>query len=289
MIGGSSSEPGVLAWRPRAGEDAGPAALARRLAARGWVPAADEVVVTVGQTWRSPAVVEVAGALVRALAEGGRRRVLVVDAQAGAGEWDGATLVTAAREDAVQLAGIAVPGALVVPRRWFTPHAAVLVCGVGPSPAGRLAGVLDAEAETLSALGNDAAPEALVFEAHRLAAPDLAVVAGRDDAGLWAVASPSDVAAESAVARAAGLEATDLPALRAVARHELLGSPGALDGRLPRLHGLAAPAWRARLAGLAWRVRAGAGRVLQDARMFRRNVRKIPGFIRRRLASRGAA
>jgi hypothetical protein len=278
----------VLAWRQRVGEPAGIEALWRRLLALGWAPDAARVVVTVGQTWRSPAVLDVARTIARGLRDTGCQ-VTAADPAAAPGEWEGFVLAAPAREDAVLVTGIAVPGPLAVPRLWFTAHAAVLVCGAGPSPVDRLAAALAAEAETLRAAGNAYAPEALAYEAHRLAAPDLVVVAGRDGGELWCIASPSDAAAESAVGRAAGLDAGRLPALRALARHEVLGPPGELEGQLPRLAALAAPAGRAALVRLAWQVRSGVRRAVHDAGMFRRNLRKIPGFVRRRLARGGAA
>jgi hypothetical protein len=198
---------------------------------------------------------------------------------------------TAAQEP-LRIAGLTPPGELVVPRRWFEPHLLVTVAAVVPSAAGRVAGVLAAQAEVLRGLGNPHAEGDLVYEAHRLAASDLAIACGHADADdpaspAWWLAGTSDVAVERAVASAAGLSPDALPSLRVLARHEVLPEAAAVRGTLPVLHGVLAPAWRSRGAAAAARLRASRAALTRDARMLRRNLYKIPGFVRRRLARRG--
>ena len=144
--------------------------------------------------------------------------------------------------------------------------------------------------QVFGALGNAQAPRDLVWEAHRLGASDLCVACGsaaRTGVAWW-VASPSDVALDQAIAAAAGLDTTELPALAALARHEVLPSPPEVRGSLPPLSRYVGAAWRSRMHTAAADVRAFGASAIHDIRMLRRNLGKIPGFVRRRLARGGA-
>jgi hypothetical protein len=89
------------------------------------------------------------------------------------------------------------------------------------------------------------------------------------------------------VATATGIDVLRLPALRAMARHEVLPPAPQLTGSLPELQGYLAPQWQARL--LAGRAGADSLRrgIVHDLRMARRNLGKVPHFVRRQLAARG--
>lgn len=185
--------------------------------------------------------------------------------------------------DAAQVVGIAEP-IVTLPRLWLEPFFLVTVTGVTPDPAGRLRGVLHAQAAALRAAGFRARRRSEVYEAHRLGGSDLAVVCGGAGSEGWWLASPNDVALDRVVAHAAGLDPRTLPDLEAVACHEL-APPVALVGELPGLAGVARPAWRARLAG-AGEALAAAGRfAVHDARAVRRNLGRVPHAVRRRLPS----
>jgi hypothetical protein len=191
--------------------------------------------------------------------------------------------------ESLRIAGITAPGELAVPAFWFQPHVLVTVAAARPSPRSRIAAVLDAQAAILQRLGNPHAPGDLVYEAHRLAASDLAVACGHVDAAdptsrAWWMAASSDVAVDWAVATAAGVAPEALPWLRVVARHEVLPAPPTVRGTLPSLRGLAAAGWRSRAAAMAARLRASRATAERDARMLRRNLHKIPSFVRRRFA-----
>jgi hypothetical protein len=256
------------------GRRAALSALWREAEALGWHAADEPVVVRVAESGDVALARETARALVAFLEEGGYPVELHEGAPAG---------------ESLRVVGLTPPRELTVPRRWFEPHLLVTVAAVAPSAAARVAGVLDAQAEPLRALANPHAAGDLVYEAHRLAAPDLAVACGHADGrdtaspAWWAVGT-SDVAVERVVAAAAGVAADALPWLRVLARHELLPAPAVVRGALPVLRRVAGPAWLSRGAAMAARVRASRAAALRDARTFRRNVHKIPGFVRRRLA-----
>lgn len=260
----------------------------------GWLPRGDRIVVQVAGRGRSADLVACAQVLVRFLRQRlPKARIDVLDLSGGPNDWRalGARRIEAGRGLGVR--GIAVPE-LRVPELWFQSYSLVTVMTPQPSPAARLAGALDAQAEALRAVGNRHDGAALAYEAHRLAASDLVIACGRARFGdaaaapWWAI-SPSDVMLDQVVARAAGIAPWRLPSVRAVARQERLPECAAPVPHLPALTGYAAPAFVVALARSAARLTAGVRELTRDARMARRNVGKIPGFVRRRLASRGAA
>ena len=179
----------------------------------------------------------------------------------------------------------------MVPKFWFESFALITVAAAHPDPGARLAAGLDAQTDSLRRLGNRQPPQALIYEAHRLAPSDLVVVCGHarwNDPGSdgWWLVGRNDVGAEHTVASAAGIDATRLPALRALACHEVLPPPPQLTGSLPELHGYLAPEWQMRVLA----ARSGADNlrraVAHDVVMVRRNLGKVPHFLRRRLAAR---
>jgi hypothetical protein len=209
----------------------------------------------------------------------GVERVELLDwTGAGAG---GAALQTLAPGDAVQVMGVAAP-TVQVPALWLEPFFLVTVTGVTPNPVARLAAVLAAQLRPLEAVGWRARRRTLVYEAHRLGGSDLALVCGGTPAERWWLASPSDVALDRVVAHAAGLDPRTLPDLEAIARHEL-PSPVALVDRLPGLEGCAGAPWRAALESAREGLGAGARYLVHDARQMRRNLRRVPHAVRRRL------
>ena len=257
-------------------------ALWQQVGERRWAGAATaRVVVRVGQGWRTPLVVETAGSLATALAEQlPGVEVSVVDVP----------LADVRIDRTVQVAGIAAPR-LTVPMDWFDSFFSVTVAGIGPDPSDRLHGVLAAQAEPLRTLGNAVAPEALTYEAHRLAASDLVVACGCADPGnvaseAWWVVSPSDVGAEIAIARACGLTPERLPALRVLAAHELLPALEEAGEPLPRLTGVVAPAFPAHVRTALTRMTASGRAIRDDLWTIRANLGKVPNFVRRKLAAR---
>lgn len=263
-------------------------ALWPRVDTLGWLPDKQvPVLIQVGQAHRSPIVVETARSLAGFLADRLQGRVTVVDPRDNVDAWQ-LPFSDSFGAPSLQLAGIVASDPLTVPRFWFIPHFLVTVTGAGPKPASRISAVLDAQAEMLRYLGNNQF-EALTYEAHRLAASDLAVVCGRADRAKWWVVGPDDVAVERVVARAAGIDPDKLPWLRVLASHELLDPMPDVLGSLPVLRGFAAWRWPATVYGHGSRVTAALRCVARDLRRARRNVRKVPGFLIRRLEKRGAA
>lgn len=243
------------------------------------------VVLQVAQANRTPLVLATARSLLARLTVE-KRHVVIVDAGASPTEWEGFVVRTLRSEKTLRVAALAVPHGLVVPQLWCEPFTLLTVTGVGPSPTSRVASILEAQAESLTQLGNDAVPRALIYEAHRLAPSDLAIVAGCDAAKepFWA-ASASDVALEQAVLHAAGVSPTSAPHFRELLRHEIPPPPPHVDGVLPSLGYLAAPEWQVRRATLRSSIRASSHVFVHDFRNLRGNLHKIPAFVRRRVAT----
>jgi len=287
--------PTVLGWRAdAAGEASGLQALWSRVGELGWLrpnPADHPLVVLqIGERGRSPLVIRTARRLVEFLREGWPALAIdVLDPVAQADEWDGLRLRSGG--DAVTLSGIAASRGLAVPSLWFTPFYLITVAAVGPEPVTRLAGVLDAQADPLRRLRNPYAPSTLIYEAHRLAASDLSVACGHarwnhGDTERWWAVGTDDVAVDQVVASAAGIDPMQLPMLQSLARHELVATHVELQGSLPRLHGYVVPAWKARIRAARLRVTGSHRAVAHDLALVRRNLRKIPGYVRRQLGTR---
>ena len=252
-----------------------PAALAQlweRVAARGWLATSEpRVIVRVADAHRSPLVVETARSLVERLAQAGLPTELV----------DGRP----AAFDTVGVTGVALPE-LLVPAAWLDAFLLVTVTGAGPDPDHRLGAILAAQSEPLRWAGTQGPPTALALEAHRLGASDLVVVCGEAAGEAWWIVSPSDVAVEIALARVCGVDGRTLPLVRALATHESVPSVGAIEGALPRLDGLLGSALAARVRRPLWAARGAGAAAVRDAAMIRRNLGKLPGFVRRKLAAR---
>lgn len=253
--------------------------LVERAAARGWLePGAGRVVIRLARAGRTALVGETGQAIAASLGQRFPRLAIEVDDAAGAP-------VTAGADDAVEVQGMR--GArLRVPRSWFEPFFLITVAGVHRHRRWRVGAVLAAQAEALAAVNPRMPAGVRLAEAHRLGRADLAVACGShpSDGDWWAI-SPSDILVDAAVARAAGIDARRLPAIRAIARHELLESWEEM-GSLPSLPHAAAGAMGAALRAAAERATDGARRSVEDVLVITRNLRKVPGALQRRLAAR---
>jgi len=209
----------------------------------------------------------------------GVRRVEVVDLEGR--DWSPLRRVAVRPADVIDVIGVAEPR-VTLPRIWFEPFFLVTVAAVRTDRAGRLRGVLHAQAEPLRAVGWRASRASRVYEGHRLGASDLAIACGGARGEAWWLASPNDVAVDRVAAHAAGLDSSRLPDVRAVARHEVVPAVALVD-ELPELRGLAGPAWRAALASTRDRIVTTARFVAEDARTVRRDIGRVPHAVRRRL------
>lgn len=283
----------VLTWRQTADD---PAGLWARVSGLGWLPESPRVVLQIGPRHRSPLVLATARSLARFLQERHpQTRVELLDPEGRHAKWTVQGVASIGDGAAIQVSGIAA-AELAIPRLWFEAFTLITIAPCMPCPRSRLAGILDAQAEPLRRLRNRHDAAVLAYEAHRLAPSDLAVACGTTrraecDSERWWAVGPSDVGVESVVAAAAGVGAARLPLLRAVARHERLPAPERLGEALPALGGSLAPAWRVGAHAAREHITATARGALRDALVVRRNIGKIPGYVRRKLASRagGAA
>jgi hypothetical protein len=258
---------------------------------RGWLAIiAPRVLVQVGQRWRSDLVVETARMIARLLAARvPTSQVEILDQAASTNGSHGSQVADEAVERAVTVSGIAAH-ALRVPERWFESFSLITVTGAGPDPATRMSAVLDAQAEPLRRLNGTMPLTSVAYEAHRLFASDLVVACAttrREDPAseaCWFV-SPSDVAVEMALMRASGCDPSDTPYVKMLARHETLPA-FELDDAAPTLAGYLGSAWRAEVHAARTSFAASRHAVIQDVVAVRRNLRRIPPAIRRRLANR---
>jgi hypothetical protein len=265
-------------------------ALGGRIGELGWLDGAvARAVVHVGSAGRSTLAVETAVAVaagLRARAPG--LRIELLDLSEAGTDRHGFPRVTLDPDQTVVVRG--PRGAAVrVPGLWFEPFFLATVAAVHPDRRWRIGAILQAQAEVLAFLNPGAPAGLLLAEAHRLGASDLAVACGSHPAtGDWWIASPSDVLVEGAVARSAGLDPRELPAVRAIARHELVASWEAEDAALD-LRGVAAGAVASAILAARERGAAAGRRTLEDVGLVTRNLRKVPQALRRRLATRRSA
>jgi hypothetical protein len=278
----------VLNWRRPAGE---PVGLWERIAELGWLPDGPRYVLQMGRRGRSSIAVETARSLVRFLSEYRPNAPLeVLNPEAHPDDWAGLPISRIGDGEPIVLTGIAA-SELTVPGLWFEAYTLVTMAEPVPCRRSRLACVLDAQAEPLRRLGNRYAAAVLAYEGHRLAPSDLVVACGNAAGERWWSVGPNDIAVENVVGSAAGATARLLPSVRAIGRHECLPEVQCLGEPLPALEGCLASAWSGH-ATAAFEHCAGTARsVARDAVTIRRNLGKIPSFVRRRLASRarGAA
>ena len=250
---------------------------------REWLaPGAGPVVIQIDRRWRSPLVVETARSLAAYLgAQLLAARVVLMDPAAGS--------ASAGEESAFTVAGT-VAHSLRVPAAWFEGAFLITITGVGPDAVTRLSAVLDAQAAPLQALNPSTPAMTLAYETHRLFASDLVVAcatAHRNDPSsepCWFV-GPSDLGVEMALARACGCDPSRLPYVALLARHEIVPALAPEHGATA-LQGYLAPAWQARMHAARTRVATTRHAIIQDVVAVRRNLRRIPPAIRRRLAAR---
>jgi len=248
------------------------------------------IVIQIGQRWRSTLSLETALSLAQFLVQRApHTRIEIFDPAAGGSEWEAFAVCDVVTEAPVCLADRATPAGLRVPVLWFESYFLVTVATVGPLRAGRFSGILDAQADPLRQLGNTQPPEVLSYEAHRLARSDLAIACGYVPRGepaaepWWAV-SPSDVAVDQVVARAAGRAPETLPHMHWLANHEVLAPAPEMLGHLPRLPRYAPSVWQARTRLVRLKASTSWHMMVRDMRMVHRNLHRIPHFVRRRVA-----
>lgn len=247
----------------------------------------DRLVIHVAREHRTPLVVVTARALIeRARSRPLGRRIEVIDAVGHAEDWNPASLLDLRRQPRYRVDGACGRGGVSIPALWFEPFSLVTIAAAAPDPRYRVSAILAAQAPLLDpSTGLDLD---LMFEAHRLVAPDLAIVCGSvifgaPMSGSWWAVSDDDVVLEMAVAAAAGADPTSLPQLRRMARHETLtprwhdvGSPA------PRLQGYLAPPWRTALARSQRSVGYAATSAIRDVIAGMHNLQRLPQFVRRR-------
>ena len=271
-----ASTPDVVAWGSEPGAQRPVRGFWERLGALGWLrPPEGRTIVQVGRRGNREAARQTVRALVDYLVERGH------DVEVN----DGAD--APALDQTIGVAGVGLPGALVVPRFWFEPGFLVTVVGVDRVVDVGLASILDAQADALRRPENPWTTGQLAYEAHRLGRSDLCIGCGAEttDARLrWWLAGASDLAVDRVLARAAGRDM--LPPLRAVYRHELRAPEPDVEGVLPRLHELARPAWWSAAHAVPGRARALAYGFARDVVAARSRLRRLPRAAWRRLAPR---
>ena len=264
-----------------------------RLAANGWMPTrVPSVTIQVTQAQRSPQVVETVRSLSSYLGEHlPEVPAYLIDAAGSGGQAPLGLPLPTALAAPLRVGGVAARRGLTVPAFWFEATYVITVAAAHPHPAVRLAAALAAQAEPLVALQKLYSLDVLMYEAHRLAASDLAIVCGsacwnEPASGQWWAAGTSDVGLDQVVAAAAGLRAADLPAFRALRQHECVSTRVGIDGELPRLLRYAGSSLRGRGGAVRSALSTRRGALVHDLGVIRSNLHKIPGFVRRRLAAR---
>lgn len=247
-----------------------------------------KVVIQIGQAARTAALLatgrSLAGRLTQLLPG---VAVEIVDRAAAPNEWGTFRVRDLTDEETYCLTAISVSQGLRVPALWLEACALVTLTGVSPSLTSGAASILEAQAEPLQHLGNTGAPAALAYEAHRLAASDLAIVCceaeptSTEPAAL--AASLDDVALEHAVLTSASIVPATAPHFQELLRHELAPPPPSIEGQLPALRRCALPHAQVRRAAWESRARASGHAVLHDMRNLQGNLHKIPAFVRRRI------
>jgi len=277
-------EPTVLTWLQSGRHTAPDSELFLRAHRLGWLDSAFEHVI-VQAVDDSPMVVDTVRALAAFFGAFGSRVELVGEAAVTPASASPA-IRDIAREERLSLVGLGNPARLVVPKLWFEDHYLVTVAGLACDGRSQFKGILDTQSAPLGRLGNPHPDVQLASEAHRLAPSDLCIICGyegKDRRPLWWAVSRSDVGLDGFVCSLAGMERAALPALREVARHELLPSDARTVGpTLPECSTarLRPNALRAALG----RIRTAASAGAMEWKAIRRNLHRIPHAVRRRLA-----
>jgi hypothetical protein len=267
----------VLAAQARSG-DQGLMALLSTAAARGWFAAVkSRVVIQVAGPRDATLAVQTAGAIAAFLQTCCRPSSIEI-------------VHPHRRDIGSQIVRIAAPSVgegLHIPKAWLRSFFLVTVAAVERQKWGRIAAVLEAQADCLRRAGNPLANDVLIFEAHRLAASDLSVACGyRSPAELethrWWALGTSDIAVDWTIAKAAGLDPFKLPAVRTLARHEPIPHEIRLLGDLPSLQAYVAPLWLSWLAVLGVSATKAWDWCRADIARSRKHLNKIPRAVRQR-------
>jgi hypothetical protein len=185
----------------------------------------------------------------------------------------------------LRLDAVCVRDGARVPTLWLEDFLLITVTGVAPDARHGLAGVLAAQADLLP--DAERADLDAVYEAHRLLAADLYVACGTrtygaPDTESWWAASTDDVTLDCALAAAAGVAPTTLPALRHLWRHELMPSPTYVSAAAVTLDHHVAPSSTIRAAHARARLARFGRMVREDVGHAAANLYRIPQFIERR-------
>lgn len=255
----------------------------------GWFDcSASRVVIEARGAEQNPAAARTARTLAAFLSESGRFESVYI---AGLPSATGPPSTIGVDTRASQLIRVAAPlsvDGLLIPRDWFEHDYVVAVDACRRSAWGEISGSLNAQAESLRRLGNRLDCDSLVYEGHRLASPDVAIVCGHTTpdqvpSHQWWAIGTSDVAVELALADAAGVEPRTLSSIKALSRHGLLPDHVALIGELPFLGEYHAPTWRRFVKPVYTAVTRFWAALRRDVSRSRRNLHKIPRAVSRRL------
>lgn len=256
-------------------------ALWRAIDERGWLATRERVVVHVGGGERARAAAGTLIGCLRRQAPGSHVRV--IDASGSA--WGDLPVVDLDSAPRWALDAVRLRGGVGVPALWLESFALVRVVAPSPDPRLALSGVLASAATLLAGRGRDVDR---IYEAHRLVPADLNVAVGEvtfgaPGSGEWWAASDDDLALERAIALASGRSDASLPALRHVARHELVDPALESVGRVPALRGHLATPTRVWTGRVAEEARHAASVVGDDLRAAAANLHRAPSFVRKHL------
>ena len=252
----------------------------------GWLTArGGRIVVHVARSARSTLVVETARSLIAHLRRMTDAAIAVIDPGGSPSAWPGVAWIDLAAAERLRIDAVSLRGGAMVPTLWLEDFRLVTVTGVAPDARYGLAGVFAAHADLLP--DAESGDLEAAYEAHRLLAADLDIACGTrrygaPDSESWWAASDDDVSLERALAAAAGIVPATLPALRHLARHELMTVPNESSAGAVALEQYVAPANTVRAARTRIRLARLGRMVREDVRLAAANLHRIPQFIERR-------
>jgi hypothetical protein len=209
----------------------------------------------------------------------------VVETGANPADWTSCGVIDLSVEPRVRVDAVRLRAGAWIPVFWLDPVFLITVCGAAPDRRYGVSAVLPAQAQLLAA-GTEQDVD-LIYEAHRLIAPDLNVVCGTVDfrdatSPTWWAGSANDLALEASVARAAGTIPAKLPHLRHLGRHEVVDLRSSTVGDPPSLRRFVARRAEVRFRRMvltgAYLLRSLRADVLAAGANFRR----VPQFVLRR-------
>ncbi len=224
-------------------------------------------------------------------------RISVIDHTQGPADWGSSEIVDLSGGTRLRFDSACLVDGAQIHELWLSDFALVTISDLVNSASQAIQGMLDAQALVLPKGGGR--DVARIREAYVSLGSDLCILCGELTGALgatpsrWWAMSRDAAALDAAAARASGLTARSVPALRYLSRCEVVDLlPASSGAPTPQLEGHGRSTWSLGASRFLYELGCAGHAVGQDCTKAWRNLQRTPDFLRRRWedfrASRGA-